>query len=88
MTPAARKRLREVWRSAGWPCQDMVEVELLAAGLLERVRDGDGRESVRVTDAGIQALAATLAKNRAARSAHEALVAEVATAMQRAGRIV
>ncbi len=83
-----RRRLREVWRSAGWPCQDMVEVELLAAGLLERVRDGDGRESVRVTDAGIQALAATLAKNRAARSAHEALVAEVATAMQRAGRVV
>ncbi|WP_425256961.1 hypothetical protein ACPOLB_15780 [Rubrivivax sp. RP6-9] len=85
---AHRRRLREVWRSAGWPCQDMVEVELLAAGLLERVRDGDGRESVRVTDAGIRVLAATLAKNRAARSAHEALVAEVATAMQRAGRVV
>src|SRR5687767_10324977 len=32
------RRLREVWRSAGWPCQDLVEVELLAAGLLERVR--------------------------------------------------
>jgi hypothetical protein len=29
--PHAR-RLREVYRSAGWPCQDLVEVELLAAG--------------------------------------------------------
>ena len=33
-----RRRLRDVWRSAGWPCCDMVEVELLAAGLLKRVR--------------------------------------------------
>ena len=83
-----RRRLREVWRSAGWPCQDLVEVELLAAGLLERVRDGAGRETLRVTDAGIAVLAATLQKNRAARDAHEALVARVAREMQRAGRVV
>ena len=30
------KRLREIYRSAGWPYQDMVEVELIAAGMLER----------------------------------------------------
>jgi hypothetical protein len=85
---AHRRRLREVWRSAGWPCQDLVEVELLAAGLLERVRDGAGRETLRVTDAGVQLMAATLQKNRAARSAHEALVERVARDMQRAGRVV
>jgi hypothetical protein len=83
-----RRRLREVWRSAGWPCQDMVEVELLAAGLLERLRDGAGRETLLVTDAGLQVMAATLQKNRAARSAHEALVQRVALEMQRAGRVV
>jgi hypothetical protein len=83
-----RRRLREIWRSAGWPCQDLIEVELLAAGLLQRQRDGDGRESLRVTDAGIGVLAATLQKNRAARDAHEALVARVAREMQRAGRVV
>lgn len=83
-----RRRLREIWRSAGWPCQDLIEVELLAAGLLQRQRDGDGRESLRVTDAGIGLLAATLQKNRAARDAHEALVARVAREMQRAGRVV
>ena len=83
-----QRRLREVWRSAGWPCHDMVEVELLAAGLLERLRDGDGRETLRVTDVGIQALAAALQRNRAARDAHEALVSRVALDMQRAGRIV
>jgi hypothetical protein len=83
-----RRRLRDVWRSAGWPFQDLVEVELLAAGLLERVRDGDGRETVRVTEAGIAVLAHTLQRNRAARSAHEALVGRIAREMQRAGRVV
>jgi len=82
-----RRRLRAIWRSAGWPHQDLVEVELLAAGWVERLRDGHGRETLRVTDAGIQVLAATLARNRAARDAHEALIGRVAVAMQRAGRI-
>jgi hypothetical protein len=83
-----RRRLREIWRSAGWPCQDAIEIELLAAGLLERVRDGHGRETLRVTDAGIDVLAQTLKRNRAKLDAHEALVERVACAMQRAGRIV
>jgi hypothetical protein len=85
---AHRRRLRDIWRSAGWPCQDLLEVELLAAGLLERLRDGQGRETLRVTDAGIEVLAETLQRNRAARSAHEALVQRVAHEMARAGRIV
>lgn len=83
-----RRRLRELWRSAGWPCRDAVEVDLLAAGLLERRFDAEHRETLHLTDAGIQALAATLAKNRAAYDAHEALVARVAEQMQRDGRIV
>jgi hypothetical protein len=83
-----QRRLRELWRSAGWPCHDMVEVELLAAGLLERQRDADGRETLRVTDAGVQALAETLRHQRGARDAHETLVGRVALEMQRAGRIV
>ncbi|MDT3678646.1 MAG: hypothetical protein ROZ64_07405 [Burkholderiaceae bacterium] len=82
------RRLRAVWRSAGWPCQDLVEVELLAAGLLERRRDDAGRETLRVTDAGVQVLDSTLQRNRAARSAHEALVERVSREMQRDGRLV
>jgi hypothetical protein len=83
-----RRRLRDVWRSAGWPYQDLVEVELVAAGLLERLRDAAGRELVRVTDTGVAVLARTLERNRAARGEHEALVARVARDMQRAGRVV
>lgn len=84
---AHRRRLREVYRSAGWPCQDLLEVELLAAGLLERVRGPLGHETLRVTDAGIAVLAETLQKNRARRDAHELLVERVAREMTRGGRL-
>jgi hypothetical protein len=84
---AHARRLREIYRSAGWPCQDPLEIELLAAGMLDRVRTGTGHESLRVTEAGVHLLAQTLARNRAALSAHEALVELVAQEMGRAGRI-
>src|SRR3954468_1499879 len=82
-----KRRLREVYRSAGWPCQDGVEVELLAAGLLQRERGPLGHETIRLTDAGIAVLADSLAKNRARRDAHELLVERVAREMTRAGRL-
>ena len=82
-----RRRLREIYRSAGWPCQDGVEVELLAAGLLQRERGPLGHETLRLTDAGIAVLAETLARNRARRDAHEMLVERVAREMTRAGRL-
>jgi len=82
-----RRRLRDIYRSAGWPCQDGIEVELLAACLVARERDAVGRETLRLTDAGIAVLAETLARNRARRDPHEALVERVARAMTRAGRL-
>ncbi|MCB2021739.1 MAG: hypothetical protein KDG44_13150 [Burkholderiaceae bacterium] len=88
LTPLHRRRLREVWRSAGWPCHDLIEVDLLAAGLLERVQQASGHETLRVTDAGVQVLAETRRGNQQARSRHEALVERVATEMGRAGRVV
>ena len=82
-----RRRLRDVYRSAGWPCQDAVEIELIAAGLLVRERGLLGHELLRVSDAGIAVLAETLAKNRGKRDAHEQLVERVAREMTRAGRL-
>ena len=82
-----KRRLREVYRSAGWPCQDGIEVELLAAGLLQRERGPLGHETIRLTDAGIAVLAESLAKNRSRRDAHELLVERVAREMTRAGRL-
>jgi len=81
------RRLREIYRSAGWPCQDLLEIELLATGMLQRVAGPAGHETLRVTDAGIAYLAATLLRNRSALSKHEALVEQVACEMVRAGRI-
>ena len=87
ITALHRRRLRDVYRSAGWPCQDALEIELLVAGLLERVRSVAGHETLRVTDAGLLILADTLQRNRARRDAHEGLVERVAREMTRAGRI-
>lgn len=87
LTIVHRRRLRAIWRSAGWPCQDMVEIELLAAGWLERVRHATGHETLRVTDPGVAVLAETLQCNRAVRDAHEQLVERVARDMTRAGRV-
>lgn len=81
------RRLREIYRSAGWPCHDLIEIDLLAAGMLHRTLAGSGHETLRVTDAGIALLAATLQRNRSALSAHESLVDTVAREMVRAGRV-
>jgi hypothetical protein len=88
LTRRHHQRLREVYRSSGWPCLDMIEVELLACRLLERVCGQGGHETLRVTDAGMVELAKAFARNKAARSAHEALVERVAREMGRAGRLV
>jgi hypothetical protein len=82
------RRLRDLYRSAGWPSQDAIEVELLAAGLLERQCTTQGHERVRLTDAGLSALACAFQTNRKAKSAHDALVDQVAQSLLRDGRIV
>ncbi len=84
---AHARRLRDIYRSAGWPCCDAIEVDLLAAGLLERRTSALGHETLRVTDRGIAHIAGSLVVNRAALSAHEALVEQVAREMTRSGRI-
>ncbi len=82
------KRLRDMYRSAGWPCLDVIEIELLAAGLLERLQEEGGHERLRVTDAGITFLAQAANLNRQAKDPHEALVESVAQTMLREGRLV
>lgn len=81
------RRLRDLYRSAGWPSLDVVEIELVVAGMAERVSDLSGRDTIRVTDAGLRLLAEQTSRNRAAMSAHEALVERVAHAMVLSGRI-
>ena len=88
LTVVHRRRLREIWRSAGWPCRDLIELDLVATGLVERLRTAAGHETLRVSDAGVTVLAETREKNRRVLDAHEALVGRVARDMGRAGRVV
>ena len=82
------QRLREVYRSAGWPYQDVLEIDLLAAGLLKRCNSDSGHPLIALTDAGIAHLAQATQGHRQARSAHETLVDKVAQSMLRDGRLV
>jgi hypothetical protein len=77
-----------VWRSAGWPSHDGLELDLLAAGLVARCHDAQGHETLRVTQAGVVALACQHQANRERLHPHEHLVARVAQAQQAAGRLV
>ena len=87
MTRKHLTRLREIYRSSGWPCRDPLEVDLIVGGLVQSERDGQGRETLHLTPAGLQALADAHATNRANRSAHDELVMQVAQRMQQQGRI-
>jgi hypothetical protein len=80
-------RLREIYRSSGWPCRDTLEVDLIVCGLVKAERDDQGRETLHLTPAGMQALANAHATNRANRSAHDELVMQVAQRLQQEGRI-
>jgi hypothetical protein len=89
LTTKHLRRLRGYWRSAGWPCHDALDVDLLAAGLLERCTpDANGLEALRVTDAGVGALERDFARTRSALDRHDALVERVARALVEEGRIV
>ena len=82
------RRLRAYYRSAGWPCLDTVEVDLLNAGLVERVSSSiGGTEVIRVTDSGLRALGQSLDRNRRAFDAHESLVKAVTRSQVQAGRL-
>lgn len=87
LTRHHQRRLREVYRSAGWPCHDNLELDLLAAGLLSRHFGPEGRETLRVTEAGIAVLAQAVHGHRRAYDAHGLLVQRMALEMQRCGRI-
>src|SRR5690606_16026026 len=68
-------------------CHDPIEVDLLAAGCLERHFDAAGHETLRVTDAGIALLARVQGRNRARRDVHEQLVWQIAQAQLQQGRL-
>ena len=81
-------RLMSIWRSAGWPCRDAVELDLVAAGWATLVEGPDGHETIRLTDAGVRLLADSRQRNQRSLSAHDQLAVRVAAHLMASGRIV
>ena len=81
-------RLMSIWRSAGWPCRDAVELDLVAAGWATLAEGADRHETIRLTDAGIRLLADSRQRNQRSLGAHDQLAARVAANLLAAGRIV
>ena len=81
-------RLMSIWRSAGWPCRDAIELDLLAAGWAKQSGTADGHETIRLTDAGIRLLAEARQRNQRSLSAHDRLALRVAAQLTAAGRVV
>ena len=81
-------RLMSIWRSAGWPCRDAIELDLLAAGWVTRSGTAGGHETLRLTDAGVRLLADARQRNLRSLGAHDRLAERVAQHLMSAGRIV
>ncbi len=88
LTRSHRTRLMSLWRSAGWPCKDGIEIDLLAAGLLRQQDDEQGREQLRLTEAGISWLAEARQQGQRALSKHDRLALRFAEQLMGGGRIV
>jgi hypothetical protein len=81
-------RLLAIWRSAGWPCQDAVELDLVGAGWAAYRHDPAGRQTIHLTDAGVQLLAAARRRQQHALNDHDRLAARMAAHLSASGRVV
>ena len=63
----------QIWRSAGWPCRDGIEIDLLAARLVVLQPGADGCETLQLTEAGIAYLAEARQSGLRALSSHDRL---------------
>ena len=81
-------RLMKIWRSAGWPSRDPIEIDLLAAQWVALCVTPGGHETLRITDTGIQLLAQARRRNQRAASPHDRLAQRMAGLLMNAGRIV
>ncbi|MES2886880.1 MAG: hypothetical protein V4739_02610 [Pseudomonadota bacterium] len=80
-------RLMALWRSAGWPSRDAVEIDLLAAGWVTLCQTEGGHEILRLTTAGIELLAQARQGRQRARSPHDRLAHRLAVQLISSGRM-
>lgn len=88
LTRHHRARLLTIWRSAGWPCKDGIEIDLLAAHLISLHTTPEGRDTLRLTAAGIEVLAEARRRGVRELGAHDRLAQKFAEQLMTGGRIV
>ena len=87
-TRAHLSRLMKIWRSAGWPSRDPIDIDLLAAGWVSLVGDHPANECLRLTDAGVALLAHSRQTQRRSESDHDRLALRMADLLMASGRLV
>lgn len=87
-TRAHLTRLMKIWRSAGWPSRDPIDVDLLAAGWVSLVGEHPAQECLKLTDAGLALLAQHRQGQRRAASTHDKLALRMADQLMESGRLV
>ncbi|MCV2369823.1 hypothetical protein [Roseateles oligotrophus] len=97
MTPSAQgpsptrqqlTRLMRIWSSGTWPCHDGLELDLVAAAWVALELSAEGRQTLRLTQAGIRCVAEARRRNQRVLSAHDALATRMARELLLGGRIV
>ncbi len=82
-------RLMKIWRSAGWPCRDPVELDLRGSGCIAPVTDErTGHETLQLTPLGLQWLAEARRTQQTTLRLHDQLAARMARQLIGQGRIV
>ena len=87
-TRAHLSRLMKIWRSAGWPSRDPIDIDLMAAGWVSLVGEHPANECLRLTDAGIALLAQSRQAQRRSESDHDKLALRMTEVLMDAGRLV
>lgn len=87
-TRAHLSRLMKIWRSAGWPSRDPIDIDLLAGGWVSLVGEHPANECLRLTDAGIALLAQSRQAQRRSESDHDKLALRMTEVLMDAGRLV
>lgn len=87
-TRAHLSRLMKIWRSAGWPSRDPIDIDLLAAGWVSLVGEHPANECLRLSDEGIAVLAQGRQAQRRAESDHDRLALRMSDLLTASGRLV
>jgi hypothetical protein len=81
-------RLMKIYRSAGWPSRDALEIDLLGANLIRVSIAKTGHETLCLTDAGVEVLVDARRHGARSSTSHDRLAQRMAEHLMASGRVV